>query len=539
MQSRFSLTKGNLQGLIFATCCLFVVSLAKDFQMSDGVMRDPFHQGEYFSALVTILDGQAGFQPLTIHGALDYIPGLIAQKFFGQENYFFPTRLIYLFLNFFAAMVLLAISFLLVRRRPQQSLVLAATALVAPIVVGYRDAALLLSVYLYFLIQEKNHPAVNFALEVLFGMTVAFGFFWSFDRGIAAVVSLGAACLIHAYNRQRYLSSVVVCSATIISLGYIWPQFTLGNYWNNLRVLIETSSQWSYGWQIWSIELTSVLGFANILAIGLVSASVINSKTSGANFANSLMLICLSIFLFKMGSNRADMQHFLWALLGPLLAGLYWYSNDQSKQLNFSLQITLVIFLTLLLILGYEYKVIAFIPIAALLAYGMLLTSYPNDTSLFLNRLLAATLALPLVAAIYSISIGLSSGRYQWVHYFSTLPHNTELATDGVRWASQELMNSGSHCVFDLSNNGLTALPTCSRFSYLVYADSRYEDEIIGSLSEARPKAIIYSSTFWSFSIDGRTMHARFPRLDNFLQSTYVEEKCSSGYCVRYLGGAK
>ena len=41
-------------------------------------------------------------------------------------------------------------------------------------------------------------------------------------------------------------------------------------------------------------------------------------------------------------------------------------------------------------------------------------------------------------------------------------------------------------CVFDLSNNGiingLINLPSCTKYTYLVYADKRHEENIINQL---------------------------------------------------------
>ena len=182
---------------------------------------------------------------------------------------------------------------------------------------------------------------------------------------------------------------------------------------------------------------------------------------------------------------------------------------------------------------------LAFAPIFTLGVLGMISVSYSGARKLVLKKWVAATLLLPIVSAISLISSGVAEGHYRWINYYRSLPSNSAMVTDGVRWVSQELTNSGSHCVFDLSNNGvingLTGLPACTRFSYLVYADQRYEDEILDSVRSSKPNAIVYSSTYWSFSIDGKSMHIRFPVLNNYLLENYPYEKCTFGYCVRYL----
>ncbi len=93
-------------------------------------------------------------------------------------------------------------------------------------------------------------------------------------------------------------------------------------------------------------------------------------------------------------------------------------------------------------------------------------------------------------------------------------------------------------CVFDLSNNGvingLVRRPSCSRFTYPVYAGPHHESILISDLRDASPRALVYSSTYWSYNIDGRDMRKRFPELDKFILKNYPKEECSHGYCVRY-----
>ena len=91
--------------------------------------------------------------------------------------------------------------------------------------------------------------------------------------------------------------------------------------------------------------------------------------------------------------------------------------------------------------------------------------------------------------------------------------------------------------MFDLSNSGtinaLLALPSCSRFTYPVYAAAQHEQELIETVEREQPSAIVYSSTFWAFNFDGRSMHDRFPKLTGHLRLQYPVQECSFGYCIR------
>lgn len=66
-----------------------------------------------------------------------------------------------------------------------------------------------------------------------------------------------------------------------------------------------------------------------------------------------------------------------------------------------------------------------------------------------------------------------------WLRALNNPQMQTTLVNRGVRWASVILNENPTHCIFDLSNNGvinsLTKLPTCSKFIYPIYASQKYE----------------------------------------------------------------
>ncbi|MFB8828523.1 hypothetical protein ACE0DR_02235 [Azotobacter sp. CWF10] len=160
-----SISHGNRRfGIILGIGCLLVVSLA-GMKMKGGILNDSFHHGEYFASLATLLSSQYTLVPLTIHGALDYIPGLIAFHTFGPEDYFFPTWLIYRLLNVAAAILLYLLAEDFSKDRPHSLFISLAWALCAPAFVGYRDVMLLLSIYLYFSIQKQDNPSLQKCLK--------------------------------------------------------------------------------------------------------------------------------------------------------------------------------------------------------------------------------------------------------------------------------------------------------------------------------------------------------------------------------------
>jgi hypothetical protein len=104
-------------------------------------------------------------------------------------------------------------------------------------------------------------------------------------------------------------------------------------------------------------------------------------------------------------------------------------------------------------------------------------------------------------------------------------------------WISRILIENKEQCIFDLSNNGvingLTLLPTCSKFAYPIYANQDYEQDMINNLKEKNPHIIIYSTNYWSYNIDGRNMKDRFPKLDRYILENYKYDLCKYDYCLK------
>ena len=189
------------------------------------------------------------------------------------------------------------------------------------------------------------------------------------------------------------------------------------------------------------------------------------------------------------------------------------------------------------LYLACYHRVYIFMSVAAFLVILALLNIQRPVSGTLLRNTFAVSLVIPFVAAINSTyQMSLIRG-YEWGAYLLEPPTNSDVVPDGVLWASEQLRNSGTHCVFDLSNSGtinaLLALPSCSRFTYPVYAATQHEPELIETVKREQPGAIVYSSTFWSFNFDSRSMHTRFPMLTEFLRVQYPVQECSLGYCIR------
>jgi hypothetical protein len=554
MENHFRRMEGKWLSFACALCVLVAVSLATKFNLPYGLLLDSFHYGEYFASLTSLVGGTSTFHPLVIHGALDYIPGLAMLHAFGDDSYFFPTWLLYRLLDLAAAILFLIVAFQATRHRPRPIVMLVALAIATPFYVGYRDVFLLLAIGLFLLIQAEHRRLVHILLQASFGLVAAFGMYWSFDRGIAGAIGLGAASMFFAYQDRRYVVSIATFFLAMLLAGYLFPGFALNTYVGNVRFLVATSSDWSYGWKLVPVILTLLSLLLNILANWLLWSFTVGSNRSRAHVANAIFLSVLSIILFKIGTNRADEDHITWSLWVPLLICLYGFSFRQRAKREACLSITALVLLSAMLVVEAWYRfselpwplaerltlpiLLAIAPILTLGMLGAVAACHSRRAMTAARTVISATLLVPLLAASYAFSSEVAKGDYRWVMYYQAVPSNSDMVPFGVRWVSQELVNHHANCVLDFTNsgviNGVTGLPACTRFTYLIYATQRYEDEIIAALRAQGPKAVVYSLSDWSYFIGGKPMPDRFPRLNKFLLENYPRQDCAYSYCVRY-----
>ena len=520
--------------LFLLVCALFI--LAPNLRGST-ILSDPFHDGEYFAVAVNFFSRQPQtFHPLSIHGALDFIPALIARQWWGDAHYFLPTVAIYSALNIAAAALVLLITHELCKNRPFEWIVLLGMALGAAFFVGYRDLLLLASLYSFLLVSGRPPRATGtIALLLLLGALVGFGVFWSFDRGIATLFCLGPPMLLMAWRDRTHLIAAAAVAGTVLGLAFFVEGFSISGYLENLSVLLQTSGQWSYGWRLEAVVLTCFVALINGCAMIMAFRAYWISAISQEELARVIALMLLSIIMLKIGVNRADVEHIFNGLWAPLLL-LLSLAPQTFKVRRLILLAPPII--AIAAALTFKFHHIGFFITACLLVYTCMPHRDQGDfrVSHLLSVMLIATSASAL---IYGGLKYLREGQYQWVTHVASPPENTAAVTQGVSWASQRLLQSQANCVFDLSNNGvingLLNLPSCSRFTYPVYAAAQHEAELIHAITTAAPPAIVYSSTFPSYSIDGKTMRDRFQKLDNVLTARYPEEECVEGYCVRYL----
>jgi hypothetical protein len=439
---------------------------------------DPFHEGEFYVATIgNSSDRQTEFHPLAIHGALDVIPALIAERIWGAENYFLPTRAIYQLLSFLAAMTLIGIAYRLTRGNASRAALLLAIGLAAPLLLGYRDLLLLALLYLFIvLVETERKTAATVLLHVLFGLCAGIALYWSYDRGIAGSVSLGAATLILLAGNRMYAIALLSFFVTIAILASSFEMFSIRNYADDIRTLVATSGQWSFGSRAMPVLLSVFAAALNLFALVVLFGRGVGSRSAIAEF---VAFGLLSAFMLRIGTGRADLEHVYFGLWVPLLAALRSCGRERPTNLA-SLLGAAALFCVAIGLAGL-------LPSFRLaLVGGVVGFAAVSAKSTRANTLASSALLLLGIGCLVVVSTSsakaIRAGKFSWIGDLARPPANRSLATDGVLWASGKLQQRNVNCVFDLSNggmiNGLVRQPSCSRFSYPVVCPTLAHDPL-------------------------------------------------------------
>ncbi len=531
-------------GLLAVTLAIFLSIVGKF--AGQPTLADPFHSGEWLASATNLYFGDAdAYRAVLIHGLSDILPALFSQTFWGLDQHFIPTLTIYRLVDLAAYLLLITAALQLSQSRDVNCYVILLTiALIGPLLVGYRDFALLLAVNAFLLLQKpKTHLYKMVLLQICFGLCTAFGIFWSGDRGLIGTVSLGVAVLLCLRQNKLFLISLLTFIVSTISFENFSKLFSLERYLNNILVLVASSSEWSYGLKIGPVVLTIFTFFVNTSAIIFCAKAYLITARNRYTMPNFVLLCMLSILMFKVaGINRADLIHIYQSYWVPLLLLISVSSQNISIPIlnrHKSLIITtlgLSFFFALLTPWFGNSRYVSGALIACLII-TFVNASRPDLLQLARNTMLAF-LAFPFGYAALTVGYRLYTAEYAWVSSLRAPPLNKSLVNSGILWSAEKLIEKDAKCIFDMSNNGvintLAKLPTCTEFIYPVYSSPKYETKMLEQLRASSPPVVIYSSSSWSYNIDGRSMADRFPKLDEYLRFYYPIEECNLGYCVRF-----
>lgn len=506
---------------------LLPVALVFNVDISTKIV-DGFHEGEYLDNIHNIkmyYAGEIGF-PLLIHGAMDYVPALVAD-FLGGGNYtVIFTRLINLLVvaacwiiwldffrlaakkndnNFFWAFFFFFV-FIFLTLPSGNTPILKQQAFL-----GTRDIFLLLSIWCA-VVYSSSHQVFKASAFLFFcGFFAGVSVFWSYDRGLIGIIFVAVLVLFNIYRRRFSYSAVlsfgVACAILIGSLcGLFGSAYdNLGNihYW-----VKNTGDVWrmSLGQKIFALPgAIFMLIFALFVMFIALKAAIKNIEKDISQVL--LALICIQlVFLTKLYSlpGFPTTYYFIWpSVLLLLLAA------PQAKSIS-SINGSLIrLWLT-----TYKY------------VFGNYAKSpcpWFLTVSILLFLVFSSNTLVTIVKAAKEVA----------------LPTEDKNLIDFNHYGLDKVIASPASCIFQWSNEGVFSFyagkPYCTKYGYGVYISSTYEASVLSELKSKPPEVIVYDSPFWSANIYGRRMQDRLPEIDNFIRDNYLFHKTSSGYVIATL----
>ena len=520
-------------------------------------ISDSFHLGEHFAAATTLWNEPAS-SPLTIHGAWDFIPAIASRWLAGGENYFYPT--IYL-ANSVAPAIAAALLLLLLTRLLSGKVTwptitfLSIAAIAAPSLVGIRDLFLIATCLILHEVITQRQLIRSKKLIVFLAILSSLGVVWSFDRGIAGLVNVLTTLLSAAYFEKKaiYLkASGLVVLGAILTVAIAQSSGTI-DYIDNVLFLAKTSSQWRYPLSLDTIKdpLLAIIFVASTIAVTIRANS---SENRSYYYPYWLGITACALMMLRIGINRADMGHLSMAMWAPLILTAYWFSTIKESSGKPSPALIVAVFSTVAYFsLYYALWALAFPVLAISFSSSSLWLQQLSTASrarVFLTSLSLCILFISLADPTKSLLVadptkshasaakGVLTGRIVTpVEFLYSGVSYSRVADTGNAWAAKKIRDSQSKCLLDMTNSGIinagADLPACIQASYPVYATKRFEDRLLREMKDMDANAIVYSTENWQYSIDGKDMRARLPRVNALLRKNYPVIECENKYCIR------
>lgn len=486
----------------------------------DAPLVDGFHEGEYLAAAPSMRDYHAGLTafPVLVHGAMDFIPAMLAGMVGGENHLIVWTRLFNVLIVALGWIVYLDLARTLVRNHPQRSVVLGAFVAVFLVMtnaadidpvhrqqsfLGVRDFFLVLSIWSAVRAAACTRIVAVLALQVLCAVFASLALYWSYDRGLMAGIWIVMLCFGFAWQ-GKYKNAITVLLAYTASLLLISGTAVLGTLAENIHNIaywVQSSGD------VWNLPLRgkilalpgalSMFCFAVLML--LFSAKWLLKNRAHHHAPHVLGLILMqAVFLSKLYSlpTFPASYYFIW----PSIVLLVMIVPEQSWARNINDQ------------LAHFWRE----------GKGWRATTGGNKI------LLGAVAALTLSFFGNAVSQSVVTLR-------TAIKPPADLALlDTERYSFDGLAPQASSCVLLWTNEGVFSVlwkkPACTSYPYSVYISKKQEAQVLAQLVKNPPGLIVYDSPFWSTKIYFRDMTERLPAIDKFIKENYVFSKNRYGY---------
>lgn len=514
---------------------IILAELTTNFRLASGQLLDSFHIGEYFSAERSLDLGDFQSGTVMIHGLVDVIPTRLIKSIFGDEKYAFPTWLVFQVLNLITAIILAQLINRLVFRESNLSKSYSfIIGIFAGCVGGYRDLFLLIivfSVYKFILFRNRQENSIDPGPLTLIGLVTVLGIYWNWNRGLVCLIAIIALFISRKKIKQEIPWLALGGATALIIIWITYPNIVLSGLIRNIFVLTLTSKQWRYPFSETKLVLAEVFLLTCLLFIVLYkSRQQISTRRSEIAFLAPLVSGGLQWTIGR--ADQSHMSSFLW--ISTLLLIRFLSDGKNHTKLNYFVTAGFASIIVLQL-MSQNWD--------SILLLGAMLGVIVRMGSGFFRKSPGYLITLRVLLLFLVVSYSLlfisrfASSELAWIGKRDFVANNLSVVPPGIKWAANLVNESESDCLFDFTNSGtlnvLIKLPNCTEFAYLVYADVRFEDSLIQQIKVSNLDLIVWSSTFWSYSIDGKPMNMRFPKLAAFLEKNFPNTICEYDYCVR------
>ena len=465
---------------------------------------DAFHEGEYISARLLFAGGHKA--PLLIHGYMDYVPAMLAERLFGGDHVIAGTRLLSLALGAIAAIALFGCLLQMARGRAERlGALLIGTALLwicnlrlAGMVAllqgspAVRDMALLFE--LWCLLAASAAPRRRSDLLAAgAGLIAGLGFFWAYNRGVLGLAGLAGYGLATQWVERRWRHVGAMAGGAIAGMllafaaePATWPQHIANIFY------------WQQHGSIWHLRLNK-FEWAHYLPFFAASALILllglhtiwrgrASADRAVHLPRLAMLLIVAALAYQSAFNRPDEPHLYFVVPWLALLGFaIWTARTPAPAER-----------------GWREVVRGERAMLVVAAALLLLDMSPGDRS-----------SWPALLGLYDNMGALAHG----------LPGDRAIAAPRLQRVAAELRRGGGRCTYAFDNSGmlyhLAALPPCTAIMIPVYAAGPKEAQLIAELTAARPPLVIGRSTEWNDHIDDQPLDRRTPRLGRWLVANY------------------
>lgn len=503
-----------------AIVALMIFSTSVNFPLTDS-----FHEGEYVGFMWHMRDYYKGLAvfPLYVHGAIDYIPSLIASIIYGDDCVIVGTRIVNAFIvganwviflqicyyiipiqhrNVFWITAVITVFYYFVPNAGSDAFTLSSQFL------GVRDSFLLLSLLLYSKILTTDK--ISNALLVLSSLSTVISLFWCYDRGIISAI-LFIIIFIGLILSKKYVSSFLLMFSAfifIILIGYLNVFGSIINNANNYIYWIKSSSEIS-GYPFDMGHLYGYLGAFTLVVFAVATATsayVLSKGTTNCEDTRNFRLlftciIVVQILVIKIIFNRADIHR---SFIGA------WPS--------------------IILMFHFSPKLITY-------PFDLSLIKLNIDkckSTLFQNT--AFKIAMISFLSFIAITSPNSPKYFEFASSLFHPTHDADLVSPEIRAVSNMMKDIDVGCYFGWTNEGVIALMAnkrfCTQYPYVHYVSREKASDMLKQLLNESPSAIVFYSSIWAMTIDGKHMSERFPTINRFIQTNYRKGQRIGNYGI-------